>query len=224
MLHLREIGRVVGQRAGCAMQQGQLREHAAQILQGCIQRNATFGQATRLIQQTIAVLRSQCGQQIEQIIAPHRAEHRFHRGRFDLAATVGDGLIGQRQGIAHTARRRARDLVQRGGFSLNFFLRQHFAQMLRDQRGRHRLQIELQTTRQHRHRNFLRVGRGEDEFDVRGRLFQRFQHRIERRLGQHVYFVDDVDFIAPHRRRVLRVVEHFAHVVDTGVRRGVEFQ
>ena len=59
---------------------------------------------------------------------------------------------------------------------------------------------------------------------MRGRLFQRLQHGIERRLRQHVHFVDDVDLVAPDRRRVLRVVEHLAHVVDAGVRRRVELE
>ena len=96
--------------------------------------------------------------------------------------------------------------------------------MLRHQRGRHRLQVELQAAGEHRHRNLLRVGGGEDELHMRGRLFQRLQHGVERRLRQHVHFVDDVDLVAPHRRRVLRVVEHLAHVVDAGVRGCIEFE
>ena len=60
--------------------------------------------------------------------------------------------------------------------------------------------------------------------DVLGRLLERLQHRVERRLRQHVHFVDQVDLVAAGRRRVARVVEDLAHVVDAGVGRGVEFE
>ena len=39
---------------------------------------------------------------------------------------------------------------------------------------------------------------------------------------EHVHFVDDVDLEAPARRRVQRVLEQLAHVVDLRVGRGVE--
>ncbi len=90
--------------------------------------------------------------------------------------------------------------------------------------GGQRLQVELQAAREHRHRNLLRVGRRKHELDVLRRLLQRLQHRIEGRLRQHVHFVDQVDLVAPDGRRIARVVEDLAHVVDAGVRRGVEFQ
>ncbi len=95
---------------------------------------------------------------------------------------------------------------------------------LGDQRGRQLLQVELQAARQHRHGNLLRVGRGENELDVLRRLLERLQHRVECRLREHVHFVDQVDLVAADRRRVARVVENLAHVVDAGVRRGVELE
>src|SRR3546814_9906475 len=51
---------------------------------------------------------------------------------------------------------------------------------------RHLLQIELQTARQHGNGNLLWVGRGQDELDVRRRLFERFQHGIESMAGQQI--------------------------------------
>ena len=98
------------------------------------------------------------------------------------------------------------------------------ADALADQLRRQRLQVELKAARQHRHRDLLRVGGREDELDVFRRLLQRLQHRVERRLRQLVHFVDQVDLVAAHRRRIARVVEDRAHVVDAGVRRGVEFE
>ena len=98
------------------------------------------------------------------------------------------------------------------------------AQPFDDQRRRQLLEVELQAAGEHRDRDLLRIGRRQHELHVFGRLLERLQHRVERRLGQHVDFVDQVDLVAPRRRRVARVVEDLAHVVDAGVRRRVELQ
>ena len=42
-----------------------------------------------------------------------------------------------------------------------------------------RLQMELQTARQNRHRQLLRIGGRQQEFHMRRRLFQRFQQGVE---------------------------------------------
>ncbi|CRN03237.1 hypothetical protein [Pseudomonas sp. 34 E 7] len=88
--------------------------------------------------------------------------------------------------------------------------------------GGHVLQGELQAPRQNRRRKFLRVGGGQDEFDVGRRLFQGFQQRVEGMAGQHVHFVDQVDLEAATARCVLHVVEQFTGVFDLGAARGVD--
>ncbi len=57
---------------------------------------------------------------------------------------------------------------------------------------------------------------------MRRRLLERFQQRVERVLGEHVHFVDQVDLVAAARRRVLHVVQQVARVVDLGLRRRVD--
>ena len=57
-----------------------------------------------------------------------------------------------------------------------------------------------------------------------GRLLQRLQHRVEGVAREHVHFVDDVDLEAAGGRRVQRVLQQLAHVVDLGVGRGVELE
>jgi hypothetical protein len=91
-------------------------------------------------------------------------------------------------------------------------------------RRRHLLEIELQAARQHGHRDFLRIGRRQDELDVLRRLFERLQHRVERRVREHVHFVDDIDLEATTRRRIDRVLEQLAHLVDLGIGRRIDFQ
>ena len=86
------------------------------------------------------------------------------------------------------------------------------------------LEVELDAARQHRHRQLLRIGRRQQELHVRRRLFQRLQQRVERVLRQHVHFVDQIDLEAAARRRVLRVLDQLAHVVDAGVAGRVDLE
>ena len=88
----------------------------------------------------------------------------------------------------------------------------------------HVAQDKLQAAAQNGNGDFVRIGGGKDEFDVFGRLFQRFQHRVERAFGEHMHFVDDIDFVFAGGRRVLGVFQYFADVVDAGVGGGVDFQ
>ena len=106
--------------------------------------------------------------------------------------------------VAQAAVRRARDQRERrrlGGEPLGF---EDVLQPRLDLRLRDLLQVELQAARQHRDRDFLRIGRRQHELDVLRRLFERLQHRVERVARQHVHFVDDVDLVAAGGRRVQR--------------------
>jgi fructose 1,6-bisphosphatase len=53
-------------------------------------------------------------------------------------------------------------------------------QALADQARRQALEAELQAARQHGDRQLLRIGGREQEFDVRRRLLERLQQRVER--------------------------------------------
>src|SRR6202011_2523645 len=86
------------------------------------------------------------------------------------------------------------------------------------------LEVELQAAGKNSHRNFLRIRGRKDELHVLGRFLQRLQHRVERLLGEHVYFVDQINLVPPHGGRITRVVEDLAHVVDAGVRGGIELE
>ena len=88
---------------------------------------------------------------------------------------------------------------------------------------RHVAQHKLQTTAEHRHRHFLRISGGQNEFHMLRRLFQRFEHGIESRLRQHVHFVDDVDFVATHARRVLSVFQHLSNIIYARIRSRIDF-
>ena len=107
---------------------------------------------------------------------------------------------------------------ERRGLDVELLRRRDELQALGDQARRQTLQAELQAARQHGDRQLLRVGGREQEFDVRRRLLERLQQRVEGMIRQHVHLVDEVHLVAPARRRVLDVVEQLAGVVDLGAR------
>ncbi|VWC31277.1 hypothetical protein BPS26883_06424 [Burkholderia pseudomultivorans] len=150
-----------------------------------------------------------------------RAEHTRHRRFGHLVRGVRDRLVGQRQRIAHAALRGAREQAQRLRLERDLLFAEDPLEMRHDMPGRHLLQVELQAARQHGNGNLLRIGRREDELDVRRRLLERLQHRVERVVRQHVHFVDHVDLEARIDGRVHRALEQRSHFVDAAIARGV---
>eukprot|EP01107_Rhizomastix_libera_P001546 TRINITY_DN12539_c0_g1_i1.p2 TRINITY_DN12539_c0_g1~~TRINITY_DN12539_c0_g1_i1.p2 ORF type:complete len:230 (+),score=-27.61 TRINITY_DN12539_c0_g1_i1:522-1211(+) len=130
---------------------------------------------------------------------------------------MGNRLVEQRQGVTHTAVGRAGQQSQRRRLEGDGFSLKDVGKMAGDGLGRHLLQIELQTAGKNRHRNFLGIGGRQDEFDVLGWLFQGLQHGVEGRIGQHVHFVDHVDLEAAPGRRIHRILEQLAHLIDPGI-------
>ena len=85
-----------------------------------------------------------------------------------------------------------------------------------------RLQMELQATRQYCDRQLLRIGRRQQEFDMRWRLFQRFQQGVKAVARQHVHFIDQIDLEAATRRGVLDVIQQIAGVFDFRARCSID--
>ena len=76
---------------------------------------------------------------------------------------------------------------------------------------------ELLASRQNRRRNFVPLRCGHDEHNVRGRLLENFEKRVESGCGEHVNFIDDEDLVAASRCRILCALSQFADVIDAGV-------
>ena len=111
----------------------------------------------------------------------------------------GDGLVEQRQPVAHRAFGGAGDQRQRLGLGSRALAGDDLAEVRDQLRHVDAAQVEALAARQHGHRHLADLGGGEDELDVPRRLFQRLQQRVERALREHVHFVDDVDLVARHR-------------------------
>ncbi len=151
-----------------------------------------------------------------------KAEHVADGERGHAAGpAVGDGLIEQRQGVAHRALGDAGDDGERLRLRRNALEAGDLLQVPDHQARLDPLQVEADAARAHRDRHLLDLGRGEQEFYVLGRLLERLQERVEGLLRQHVHFVDDVDLGAGRDRAIARVFDDLPHVVDAGVRGSV---
>ncbi len=151
------------------------------------------------------------------------AEHAAHVLGEHLAFAKSDRLVGQAHGIAHRAVSGAAEQPERIRLEGYVFRSQHMGQVLDHPFRRHVLQRELQATRKDGDGQLLRIGGGQQELDVRRRLFERLQQRVEGMRREHVHFVDQVDLEASAAGRVLHVVQQLAGVFDLGAARGVDF-
>ena len=181
----------------------------------------------------LVVLVLEFGQRLGDLARHHGLEEIDHAGAVGEAercpdflgvhmpAAVRNRLIEQRERVTHRAFGSTGD--ERHSFRLDLH-----ALLLNDavEIGDHigdfdAAQIETLATRKHGHRHLADFGGGEQEFDVRRRLFQRLEEAVEGRLREHVHLVDDVDLGARGNRLVARGFDDLADVVDGGVRRRI---
>ncbi len=85
-------------------------------------------------------------------------------------------------------------------------------------------EVETLHPRPHRLGHLVRLGGGEHEQDVRGRLLQGLEERVPCLGGEHVRLVDDVDLATQRRRQVLHLVAQVAHLVDAAIAGGVDLE
>ena len=84
--------------------------------------------------------------------------------------------------------------------------------------------VEALAAREHGDGHLADLGRGEDEFHMRGRLFERLEERVEGARRQHVNFVDNVDLVARRRCAIGHRVNDFADVADARAAGGVHLE
>ena len=216
-----QLGQVLRHRARHRLRQRDAVQQRAQVLQGAVVRQAAAGHFIGYRHQVGAILRGECIEQAHQVRLVECAEHALHRFERHLAGGVRNGLISQRQRIAHRAVGALRQQTQRGLLERDAFLPEDVFEVADDMTRRHLLEVELQAARQHRHGNLLRIRGGEDELDVRRRFFERLEHRIERVVRQHVHLIDHVDLEARIAWRVDRLFKQLGHLVDAAVGRRI---
>ena len=154
---------------------------------------------------------------MQYVLAVDRAEHFASALRGYFTSAIGNGLVEQAQRVAQAAVCSPSKHIERGRFGGNVFFLADELEPIPYQPRRQPRQVELQAARQHGDRQFLRIGGCKQELDVRRRFFKRFQQRIERVLGQHVHFVDQVHLEPPAGGCELNVVQQIAGIVDLGL-------
>ena len=197
-------------------------QHHAHVFQQRAGRQTQLAQGLAGVDDGQTIAMGQGFNEGEHMAAVHAAQHVAHRGLLQFAIAKGDGLIGEGQRIAHRATRGAGNQAQGLHIGADVFVAQHLAQVLDDGFGRHGAQIELQTARQHGDRHLVRVGGGQDKFQILGRLFQGFEHGVERRVAQHVHLVDHEDLEAALHRFVNRLLQQLLHLVHAPIGGGVQ--
>ncbi len=115
-----------------------------QFLQGRVEAEAAGLHRRAHGQHGLDVAGGQCIEQGIEMLVAHRAQHRPHAFFLDPAGAVRDGLVEQRQRVAHRAGRRLGDLAQRTGVASDAFGFQHAREVLDDMARRHLLEVELQ--------------------------------------------------------------------------------
>ncbi len=162
-------------------------------------------------------------EQIDHPGAIGQPEHVAHRVGRDRAGAVGNRLIEQRERITDRALGGAGDRGQRLGIGGDPFEAADPREMRHQPVGAHPAQIEALAARQDGDGNLVDIRRGEDEFRMRRRLFQRLQEGVERAPREHVHLVDDIDLVARRDRRIAHGIVDLADILDAVVGGGVDF-
>ena len=142
---------------------------------------------------------------------------------------LGDGFaaahahIQDGQGVAHPALGGAGNQVQ--GLRLGLFaaLRDNVFQMPGDLILGIAAEVVPLAAGQDGGGQLLGLGGGQDEHHVFRRLLQRFQQRVERGVGEHVHFVDDVHLVLAELRGIIHLFQQLANFLHAAVAGGVHF-
>ena len=171
------------------------------------------------------VLRGHAVEHVEHQVAADQAEHRGDVVEREGVAGKRPHLVEGAERVAHAALAGSGQQQQRVVGDGDALLVGDEAQPLGHRLRRDGLELVDLRPRQHRIGDAVQLGRGHHEHDVRRRLLDRLQQRVERRGRQHVDLVDEEHLVAvAHRRDRQALDDHLAHVVDPGVGRGVDLE
>ena len=160
--------------------------------------------------------------ELREDLAISDAKHARHVLRGDLGAPVGDDLVEQAHRVAHRSSRLTSEDRDRAVVGLQLFAAEHVFQARADLLGADQLEVVALTAAEDGDGDLVDLGRREDELHVRGRLFERLQERVPRRVREHVDLVHDVDFEAIARGPEGEALLKAADLVDAVVAGAVD--
>ncbi len=173
------------------------------------------------VEQPGAVLRLRLVGRLEEEVHVHHAEGVAEGVGAEGGADERDGLVEEGEGVAEGAVALACDEHERLSLGLDRLLGADLLQPSYDLRHGDAPEVEPLRPREDRREDLVRLGGGEDEEDVRRRLLQRLQERVEGALREHVDLVEDVDLLLRALGRDADGVAQLADVVHLVVRGGV---
>ena len=162
---------------------------------------------------------------IEQLVEQARVRNPQQRARAiqrDRTRRQRHQLVEQPDRVTHRSLRRARDQLHRLRIDRHLFGRCNVREPRDDLLFAVAPEHELLAAADHGQRNLLSICGAQHEHDVRRRLLERLQQRVERRLREHVRLVDDVDLEWPHGRGEVHLLSKVANLIDSSVGRGVD--
>ena len=147
------------------------------------------------------------------------AEEIFEHFVGDMVFADGEDAVEDGEGVAHGAVAEAGDAEDGIGVGVDGFILEDGGEVLGDARGGDVFEIEALAAGDDGGGDLVDVGGGEDELDVLGRFFEGFEQGVEGAAGEHVHFVDDVDFEGGACGADAGGLAEFADLVD-GIIRG----
>ena len=173
-------------------------------------------QLRQLCQRGGGVLCFQSVRNLEQVAAVGHTRHAAHHVRVDLCSDAGAGIQNGQCIAQRTIGQTGDQLCAVGGQLQLFFpgdILHPPGDILRPDAGK----IVPLAAGEDGGGHFLDLGGRQNEDDMCGRLFQRFQQRIKGRCGQHVHLVDDIHLILAGAGGVGGLVPQVADIIHAVV-------
>jgi hypothetical protein len=137
-------------------------------------------------------------------------------------ARLGDKLVEQADGVAQRAGRLPGDKLQRLRLGLNALMRDNQVQPLDDLPQCDAPEVKPLTARWDRLWHLVNLGGGQHKDGMCGWFFNGLEQRVERRAGEAMHLVNDVHLVLALVGRKSDALTQLAHVIDAGVRRGID--
>ncbi|KJL26900.1 hypothetical protein RL72_00808 [Microbacterium azadirachtae] len=146
----------------------------------------------------------------------------FHGPRGIRRVGAGDELVEEGEGVSRGSAAGAHDERQHALRDRHAFLCAELLDVLEHRRGRHQPERVVMGAGADRAQHLLGLRRGEDELDVRRRLFDELEQGVEALRRDHVRLVEDEDLEPVAAGREGGALAQVAGVVDAVVAGGVD--
>ena len=200
-------------------------QHSAQVLDHFSPKLARVcpvaNRAVDEIQAACQIRIDQLGRQFGGCFAGDSAHNQLSLVKRNLSA-VARQLIQEANGVAHGTGAVVGDKVQGLSLHRNPFLPGDVCESIHDRLHRNPPEIKALAARGNRCRDLVRICGDQGKDHVRRWLFQGLEQGIEGRLGEHVCFIQHVDFVLSFARPEAHLLADIADLVDAPIAGGID--